>query len=958
MLKLIFIMFRLVVIVLAFTGCSTTPPDDSLRAIDVGQTKNSKSKKDTKSDVFIKPKSEAEIKNAYLDYIKNTSSNDKSRRMAFNRLAEIELNQINQLSKKNASAGNNSNSGNNNNAGNDASEDPQYLASLRNSMELLQKSLKEFPDAKTNDKTLYQLARTQDQLGEYEQSMATLALLCKKYPASTLYAESQFRIAENAFSEGRFLEAEVAYSEVMFNAGGATFHERSLFKRGWTRFKQGLYAEAADDYIAALDKHPFAEYSALSTSDKSQYDDYFRALALSFASLQNTQELQTYTAGLADFKYLFHSYEITSDIYLEQERYSDAADVMELFITANPKSPKIPLAYLKKMEAWKSGKFRNRFEDTLEMAYTKFNPKSNYWASNKSPGDQEPVLNAMREHILQAAIFYQEDYQLNHKKTDFSQASIWYKRYLEHYSAYSQQDKVYSLYAELLSAEQQNQEAMHFFELAAYDGNIVLNKDAAYATIVLSNKLYEQDKKNAEWLAKHLRYTLTSAQLYPRESRYQAAALHAAELALNNKQFDKALALANTLTDNANDKMLYEANMIKGLAYIQLKAFADAEIIFGDLSKQNQNPAERMKIQDGLALSIYKQAETEVSVTDDANNTHAELAMQHYARISKRAPTSDIAPKALYEAIVLAMKLKKWTIAIYNSQQFQQLYPKHELLKDATKQLSTAYLNAGDNLKAAQTFEQISEQESNQDVKMASLWKAAELYESKHNIDAAIRSFSTYADIYPRPFPQYMEAMYKLTQLHQEIKMQEKVIVWQEKISTADTQAPKAIKTERTNFIAGNVQLDIAKRIQTEFSQKQLIEPLAENLRAKKKLMQDAIAAFGQASIYNNPAITTEATFAIGKLYEQFSTALLKSERPRNLKGEELEQYNILIEDQAFPFEEKAIEFYEINMAHSKEGTMTPWLTQSFKALQKLFPVRYGKKGKLDIYQDDQNKTL
>jgi cellulose synthase operon protein C len=923
------ISLSLFISLLCFSSCSTPPPQDTLRAVDITTTKSKQ------KEVFIKPKSEEEIKTAYLDYIKNAPSNDKSRRMAFSRLAEIELNRINMLSKANTGANN------------DIAEDPQYLASLRKSMELLKASLKEFPDAKTNDKTLYQLARTQDQLGEYDQSMATLALLCKKYPASLHYAESQFRIAENAFSEGKFIDAEVAYSEVLFNASGATFYERSLFKRGWTRYKQGLYAEAADDYLAAIDKHQFADYNTLSSSDKDQFNDYFRALGLCFVNLQNTQELQAYFAKLSDFKYLYHSYKVTNDIYLEQERFSDAAEILDQFITANPTSPKIPFAYLKKMDAWKYGKFKNRFIDTLDVAYTKFNAKSHYWTTHKNLTDQEQISNAMKEHVLRAATYYQEDYQLSHNKTDFNQANIWYKRYLENYSAYAQQDKVYNLYAELLVAEEKNQEAISYFELAAYDGNIVLNKEAAYATIVLSNKLYEQDKTKTLWLTKHIHNTLISAQLYPRETRYQTAALHAAELALNNNHFDEALALANTLPDNTTDKMLYEANTIKGLAYLQLKAFSDAEIIFGDLLKQNQDKIEQRKIQDNLALSIYKQAEA------NANSKHIEIAIQHYARIAQRTPTSDIAPKALYEAVVLAMKNEKWTTAIQHIQQFQQIYPKHELSSDATKQLSSAYLNAGDGIKAAQTFEQISAQENNQDIKMATLWKAAELYEAKHNVDAAIRSFQTYADNYPRPFPQYIEAMYKLTQLHKETKEQNKMIVWQEKIIAADSQATKTIKTERTNFIAANIHLDTAKRIQLQFIQKQLIEPLPENLRAKKKLMQDAIAAFGQASGYNNPAITTEATFSIGNIYQHFSGALIKSERPRNLKGEELEQYNILIEDQAFPFEEKAIEFYEINLAHSKEGIVNQWLTQSFKALEKLFPVRYSKKGKLDVYQDE-----
>ena len=114
--------------------------------------------------------------------------------------------------------------------------------------------------------------------------------------------------------------------------------------------------------------------------------------------------------------------------------------------------------------------------------------------------------------------------------------------------------------------------------------------------------------------------------------------------------------------------------------------------------------------------------------------------------------------------------------------------------------------------------------------------------------------------------------------------------------------------------------------------------------------MQDAIAAFGQVSAYNEASSITQATYEIANIYQHFSTALMTSERPKSLKGEELEQYNILLEDQAFPFEEKAIEFYELNLAHTKENISNIWISQTLANLRKLYPVKYNRAGKMDIY--------
>ena len=114
--------------------------------------------------------------------------------------------------------------------------------------------------------------------------------------------------------------------------------------------------------------------------------------------------------------------------------------------------------------------------------------------------------------------------------------------------------------------------------------------------------------------------------------------------------------------------------------------------------------------------------------------------------------------------------------------------------------------------------------------------------------------------------------------------------------------------------------------------------------------MQEAVNLYGRASSYGISETTTEATYAIANIYYSFNKALLTSERPKHLNSDELEQYQILLEDQAFPFEEKSIEFHAINLSHVKEGVYDEWIKKSHMQLKQLFPVRYNREFLLDGY--------
>ena len=73
------------------------------------------------------------------------------------------------------------------------------------------------------------------------------------------------------------------------------------------------------------------------------------------------------------------------------------------------------------------------------------------------------------------------------------------------------------------------------------------------------------------------------------------------------------------------------------------------------------------------------------------------------------------------------------------------------------------------------------------------------------------------------------------------------------------------------------------------------------------------------------------------------SRDLFDSERPDDMSAEEADQYDLLLEEQAYPFEEQAIEIHQANTQRASDGVYDEWVRKSFARLAELLPARYAK---------------
>lgn len=911
-------------------SCSAPVKRPVLRDIDMP------SKERLQVSASASPKTRSEIRSAYMEYLQHAAKDEKLRVDALLRLAQLEF----ELSESRGKVAQG--------AATDDVRDKQADAATDRTIDLLQTLVRDHPNAKDNDKALYQLARAYAQRGRDEQSVETLSRLVSRHPNSPHYVESQFRIAEHRFIRGDYVKAEDLYTQILVARNNGLFREKSLYKRGWSRFKQGYYQEAADDFIAATSLNDFDNLAQLSETKKNDFDEYFRALGLSFIYMGGPEAINEYFKANPDFKYIYHAYARTGNIYLSQDRYADAVRTLTDFNKHYPKSTHVPEVALKVIEIWTVSGFSNNFLPALEEFYVAYNPQSSYWTSRDANADMaKTVANTLRDYIVLASTHYHKQYRTSNKEPDFVKARLWYERYLKHYQSYARKDNTHYLFAELLSQHNNHDRALAHYEQAAYDGNIVANKDAAYATIVTTAELYKNapiDLQKA-YRAKLINYSGLYVQSYRSDARAIAVAARAAQEAYRDGMYAQAINIAELFPNAPDTEEAYQLNSVKAHAYFKTERYQDAEAAYqAILQYPNIDAKAKVNAQDNLALSIYNQANA-AKVGNDLAGT-----IRHYVRISEVVPASDTAATGLYEAITLTYDNKLWLDAVKYIERFQKLYPSHRLSHDASLKLSVAYLNTHQETAAASELVKLSRTNETLDYKIAALWKAAGLYESKKDYPAAIKAYEEYAATYRSPYPQYVEATHKLIEMSIAIADSARADKWRQRVIDTDKSTPSNLKTDRTNYICSTAALSLARREQAQFVAMRLTLPLNRSLGQKRNALQRTLNLYGLVTSYAILETVTEATHAIGDVYFSFSRALLESDKPKGLTKLELEQYKVLLEDQAFPFEDNAIKFYEKNIQYTKQGIFDDWVRNSYSQLKILFPARYNREAMLEPY--------
>ncbi|MBV9695532.1 MAG: tetratricopeptide repeat protein [Gammaproteobacteria bacterium] len=808
--------------------------------------------------------------------------------------------------------------------------------------------LKAYPDYPRNDQVLYQLSRAYETTGQPELALATLDRVVQKYPQTPQLDEVQFRRGELLFSAKRYKEAEQAYAAVISRGSASTFYPQSLYKHGWSLFKQSLSLESLPSFGKVLDRElgtsgRGVRLESLKRGDRELVEDTLRVMSISFSYNDGTATLEQYTREHGARPYTWLLYQRLGDYYVDNQRFQDAAGTYRAFVARDPYSDHAPDLAMAAIEAYGKGGFSQLVLEGKHEFVEHYNFDSPYWQTRKR-AEHPRVVQELKTNLKDVATYFHATAQKSKRITDYQEAARWYRDYLKSFPGDADSAATNYLLAEALFEGHEYADAAAEYERTAYGyPKNEKSATAAYASLVAYQK-GEEGLTGAEQSAWHRRATdagVKFAQTFPEHPDSAGVLTRAAEEIFQQGDRPRAIEVAKLVlarsppVDAAKQRIAWT---IIGQSNFDAGNFAAAEPAFGTARELAGNDEKmRSDLTERLAASVYKQGEAKQAAGD------AGAAVEDFLRVARVAPESKIRANAQYDAATGLINLKQWDRAVGVLEDFRRQFPQNPLQAEVTRKLAVAYAAANRPGEAAVEFEHIaSSPAEDRAVQREALLQSADLYAKAGNRAKAAGMLEKFVAANPTPVADAEEARQRLADYAQQAGDLARRDHWFHEIINADAQAG-AGRTERTHYLAAKAQLVLAQPARDAFRAVRLTAPLKKSLIVKRDALETAMAGYKRAAEYQVAEVTTAATYEMADLYRVLARDLLASERPKNLKGDALEEYNSLLEEQVFPFEEQAIKAHELNAARAQQGVYDEWVRKSYQALAELKPARYGK---------------
>jgi len=814
---------------------------------------------------------------------------------------------------------------------------------------LYQKLLNDYPLYEHNDQVLYQLSRAYEELGQVDEAMEVMNRLVAGFPDSRYIDEVQFRRAEYFFIRRRYIDAEEAYANIVSIGVGSSFYELALYKLGWTFYKQELYEEALQNYIALLDHKVTTGYDFDQVADNiegQRVQDTLRVISLSFSYLGGADAVVDYFGRHGQRSYEDRIYANLAEYYHSKRRYSDAVATYDAFVERNPFHRQAPHFTMRIIEINVAGGFPTLVIEAKKAFATNYALNAPYW--NYFDPEQRPqVLTDLKSNLTDLANHYHALYQnpkfAEHKRDNYRQGLHWYRSFLGSFPQAPESPGVNYQLASLLLEDGDFLEAAREYEKTAYDyPTHEQASQAGYAAVYAYRQHLPRVKAGQQEGVKReiIRSSLRFAEVFPEHEKAALVLATAAEDLYALQDFAPALAAARRLIEHfpaAESAILRSGWLVAAHCSYELEEFSDAEEAYAEvLTLLDANDPSRAALIDNLAASIYKQGEVANQAGDYLK------AAEHFLRIASVTPSSTILPAAEYDGATALIQLKDWARAAEVLTRFRGSFPGHALQPEVTKKLAYIYREDGKFVLAAQEYERIEREAQDEEVRREALLVAAELYEKVEDLDQTLRVYRRYVDNFPFPVEFNLETRDRIAAILKKQLRQAAYLEELKLIIALDAGAGDQ-RTDRTRYLAGKAALVFAEMHFTEFAAVELVMPFETNLRRKQALMKVATQNFAKLLDYQVGEVSAAATYYLAEIYANFSAALVASERPEELSALELEEYELMIEEQAYPFEEKAIATHESNLELLGMGIYNTWIDKSLERLARFIPARYDK---------------
>ena len=840
-----------------------------------------------------------------------------------------------------------------------------------------------------------------------------LKALINNYPQSKFLADAYMEIGETYFNNREFDKAIDTFNEVLKRPN--RLHNFALYKISWCYYNEGKYR------IAKEVMQKVVESSKGIQGEIDLRTEALKDLVVIYSDLGLYQEAEEYFTSIGEPEYAIKVLEKLSDIYFDQSRYELATATITLLLQKAPDKAESPKYHSKLIDCYE--RTQNLVNSLKEMTtfLSTYEPGSHWYNINTDTDAREYADGRSEVYARFIATRYHEESQ-KYEKIDMKKAQRFsllamgfYDKYFERFSNHPNAYNLRMLYAELLFLFKRFDRAAEQYGLAfqmnpkgknanrALTGQIDSLSKIEVDNYTKVEPVAEQKKSTGEVLPFPDNTTLlikandTFVKYFPADPKapevyYQRARLYYNynHLAEAQKAFqDVIVKYPNSNSANQSRHLILDIYNIQkdwdnlektATAYLQVKSFATED-----------NVTFLLDLIQGSIFQRAKQKEDQKQYLE---------AAKIYQSLTARYPKSKYADKALFNAAMNYISADESTLAINTATQFLNQYPSSELAPKMILSMAGYFDDKFDYQNAAKFYEIYAQRDSKANLAADALYNAALYEENLKNFTSALKNYDKYLELYPtskdvqvvfmargliyeklgqlgnaqkvfddfitkfgRKNSMAVEALYRSGRIQRRLGKPDLAI------KAFDT-AVRTSKRLGSGIAAGNHYASKAEFDAAEFKFKEYQEikfqmperVLTRSIQRKAQLLKELKEMYVDIINLGDPEMGIAALYNLGVCYQDFSQALFRAPVPTTLSPEEVQMYQVELQNRAMPIEQQGIEAFEKALKKGYElDVYSDWTKKSYEQLSQYKPSEYPPhRGDIirDIYVSEPKPTL
>ncbi len=808
-----------------------------------------------------------------------------------------------------------------------------------------------------------------------------LADLVREHPHSDYVQESHLRMGDMRFAAKQYVDA-IALYEKAASGPEAGLTAIALYKSGWAHYLENRYREAADAFRAVLDLYG-AEPSIAKQADLADEAEAYLVHALAGAG--GARAFAAYFDRIGARPYEARVLLALGENLRRLGLHADAGASDELFATRYPRHPDALLGAQRMIASRRRTSPRAAVTQARLDYAPRFAPGSAWFNAQASDSLRNAGSEFARASWTAAAREHHRTARTRGARGDWRTALATYEILLERWPHDSENETLALAAGEAAAALGNHEQSLRLYGIAAASKRDSVAQAGLWQRVAVADAWYcgaapgskpamadGSAARGSDALAKAAQPAMSPAsdsvgrivlgaadallERYPRHPRAAEMVWRTGNLAFAHGWFERAAQdFDRFVTRHGEDRRAPQAAGLRADALYRLGDFEAAagayEVAFATAHSAGADSLARRAAQ-AIPICHYRHAEAAVAADSTQYGAHA----ARFETIARRWPGYEHAHLAQYRAGLALLAARRTNDAVRAMNAVITNFPASSYVRDAHLHIAQALKEAGESERAAEAYARFAARYPDDPNGRDAWLEAADLFAAAGLTARADEHRLAYLTVFPDDREAALEILEPFARRDLDAVSDSRPLATMlvapraargaaiasgtylaqyMKRAAADPAFASPALLARVRFMEAEVSFAAGSRIR-------LALPLAKSIPARVKALDRTLSLYRRTVDLGVPEWSHAAAFRIGEALVGFAEALERSERPADLKGDDLAAYEEVLATKSRPYHDRGEGVWtDLLRQQVREAPRDAWVEKAELALWQRLGTRF-----------------